>query len=429
MNTPILPDFQKFLIDNKFASEKVASYYAYWASRFISFSNKNSDLNLDLKISKFIDYLASDKNITGWKINQAEEAVKLYLNNFLKNDSSDLNSNLIELKEGECNSSATIILKKMREAIRLKHYSYSTEKTYIDWAQRFYNYVLNEKKKNISELNFDENDLKDFLTYLAITRRVASSTQNQAFNALLFLFKNILNISVNNLGETVRAKRGPKLPVVLSTQEVQKVFAGSSGTRLLILKLIYGAGLRLMDLLRLRVKDIDFDYNTIFIRGGKGDKDRTTMLPQKIREDLIKHIEKVKALHEDDLNKGFGEVSLPNALDIKYPNAPKELGWQYVFPSANLSVDPRSGKIKRHHLNEKTVQNAMKNAVKKAGIIKHATVHTLRHSFATHMLMNGVNIIEIQDLLGHKNVETTMIYTHVMRDMSNAPKSPLDLLK
>ncbi|MBI4652102.1 integron integrase [Candidatus Desantisbacteria bacterium] len=317
----------------------------------------------------------------------------------------------------------------MREAIRLKHYSYSTEKTYIDWAQRFYNYVLNEKKKNISELNFDENDLKDFLTYLAITRRVASSTQNQAFNALLFLFKNILNISVNNLGETVRAKRGPKLPVVLSTQEVQKVFAGSSGTRLLILKLIYGAGLRLMDLLRLRVKDIDFDYNTIFIRGGKGDKDRTTMLPQKIREDLIKHIEKVKALHEDDLNKGFGEVSLPNALDIKYPNAPKELGWQYVFPSANLSVDPRSGKIKRHHLNEKTVQNAMKNAVKKAGIIKHATVHTLRHSFATHMLMNGVNIIEIQDLLGHKNVETTMIYTHVMRDMSNAPKSPLDLLK
>jgi integron integrase len=218
------------------------------------------------------------------------------------------------------------------------------------------------------------------------------------------------------------------LPVVLSIDEVQKIFKHVEGTDLLILQLLYGSGLRLMELARLRVKDIDFVQNLIFVRGSKGDKDRTTILPQTIKGMLEKHLEGTKKLHDQDLAAGYGEVYLPDALERKYPNAAKEWGWQYVFPSSKLSVDPRSGKIRRHHINEKTVQNAVKEAVEKAGIAKHASVHTLRHSFATHLLINGVNIREIQNLLGHKHVETTMIYTHVIRDMVSVPKSPLDSL-
>ncbi|MBI4710829.1 MAG: integron integrase, partial [Nitrospirae bacterium] len=225
-----------------------------------------------------------------------------------------------------------------------------------------------------------------------------------------------------------RAKRGQRLPVVLSVQEVREMFKHANGVSLLILQMLYGAGLRLMEAARLRVKDIDFDSNLIIVRGGKGDKDRTTMLPEAVKEQMPLHLDKVRALHEKDLASGHGDAHLPDALSRKYPNAAKEWQWQYVFPSANLPVDPWSGKIMRHHISERTVQNAVKDAARKAKIAKHVTVHTLRHSFATHLLMNGVNIREVQELLGHKNVETTMIYTHVMRDMSNAPKSPLDSL-
>ena len=215
---------------------------------------------------------------------------------------------------------------------------------------------------------------------------------------------------------------------MLTIDEVKKIFKHLKGLDLLTVQLLYGSGLRLMELIRLRVKDIDFDSNLLFVRGSKGDKDRSTILPGYIKPQLQLHLEKVKALHEKDLKSGYGDVYLPDALGRKYPNAGKEWGWQYVFPSSKLSVDPRSGMIRRYHMSEKTIQNTVRDAVKKAGIVKHATVHTLRHSFATHLLQNGVNIREVQSLLGHKNVETTMIYTHVIRDMSNAPQSPLDAL-
>ena len=211
-------------------------------------------------------------------------------------------------------------------------------------------------------------------------------------------------------------------------EEVQDLFNYVEGKSLLILQLLYGSGLRLRELARLRVKDIDLDANLLFIRDTKGDKDRSTVLPLSIRSQLVQHLEEVKVLHEKDLVSGYGEVYLPNALGRKYPNAGKEWGWQYVFPASKLSVDPRSGKIRRHHFSERSIQNAVRNAAKRAGIIKHVSVHTLRHIFATHLLMNGVNIREIQDLLGHKNLSTTMIYTHVIRDMSDAPQSPLDNL-
>jgi integron integrase len=238
----------------------------------------------------------------------------------------------------------------------------------------------------------------------------------------------VLKTELGDLSKTVRAKRGQKLPVVLSPEEVQALFKHVKGLDLLILQLLYGSGLRLLELARLRVKDVDFGQNLIFVRGSKGDKDRTTILPQTVKNILKKHLDEVKKLHDKDLAGGYGEVYLPDALERKYSNAAKEWGWQYVFPSPKLSVDPRSGKIRRHHITDKTIQNAVKEAVQKAGIVKHASVHTLRHSFATHLLMNGVNIREIQNLLGHKHVETTMIYTHVIRDVVSVPKSPLDSL-
>jgi integron integrase len=240
----------------------------------------------------------------------------------------------------------------------------------------------------------------------------------------LFLFREILRIAIDNLSQTVRAKRGQRLPVVLSAEEVQAIFKHVEGTELLVLQLLYGSGLRLMELARLRVKDIDFSASLILVRNSKGDKDRSTVLPESVIASLRSHLEKVKAIHDKDLESGYGEVFLPDALGRKYPNAAKEWGWQYVFPSSKLSVDPRSGKVRRHHVDEKTVQNGVKEAIKKAGIVKHASVHTLRHSIATHLLMNGVNIREIQNLLGHKHVETTMIYTHVIRDIVSLPKSP-----
>lgn len=270
--------------------------------------------------------------------------------------------------------------------------------------------------------------MKEYLSYLAIKKNVSSSTQNQAFNALLFLYRHILGIEVNGMENTVRAKRGPKLPVVLTVNEVEKIFKLVEGTHLLFIQLLYGSGLRLMELARLRVQDIDFEMNNITVRDGKGNKDRFTILPDYVKTQLKEHLEKVRKLHEKDLKDGYGEVYLPDALERKYPKAGKEWRWQYIFPSARLSVDPRSGKIRRHHISEKAIQSAVANAVRKAGIHKHATVHTLRHSFATHLLLNGVNLREIQELLGHKNINTTMIYTHVVRNMSNQPKSPLDIL-
>lgn len=292
--------------------------------------------------------------------------------------------------------------------------------------KRFFSYIAEIKKTDTFAC--DGEDVKNFLSHLALIHKVSSSTQNQAFNALLFLFREVLKQDLDDLAGTVRARRGMRLPVVLSVEEVKALFAYLAGKGLLVAQLLYGSGLRLMECARLRVKDIDFDGNPLYVRSGKGDNDRTSVLPESVKEGLKGHLEEVKTLHEKDLAAGHGEVYLPDALDRKYPGMGKSWGWQYVFPAQQLSVDPRSGKIRRHHISEKAIQSAIKSALRKAGIVKHASVHTLRHSFATHLLMNGVNIREIQDLLGHKNVETTMIYTHVLRDMSRAPKSPLDLL-
>jgi len=358
---------------------------------------------------------------------QADEAVGLYVKHFLAGNVSALSPNERPASP-DLASDSKALLKKLREALRIKHYSYSTERTYLHWCNSFFKYLSATKNADGLPRRLDETAVREYLSHLAVRQRVSSSTQNQAFNALLFLFRDVLRIDLQDLSQTVRAKRGPKMPVVLSKDEVKRLFDQLDGRDLLIAYILYGTGMRLMEIARLRVQDMDFGMKSIVVKAGKGDKDRITMMPEAVMQLLRDHISCVKTVHEKDLAKGYGEVYLPEGLDRKYPNAGREWRWQYAFPSASLSVDPRTGKVRRHHVSPSTIQKVIATAVKKAGIDKHATVHTLRHSFATHLLMNGVNIREVQELLGHKNVETTMIYTHVIRNMTNAPQSPLDTL-
>jgi len=316
------------------------------------------------------------------------------------------------------------LMEQVRETLRYYHYAKSTEKTYCQWILRFLQFY--EYKRHPKDMGTRE--VERFLSHLATHGKVAASTQRQALNALVFLYREVLDAPLGNTIAPIRSKRKPSPPTVLTEHEVESIFAQMKGTHLLMAQLIYGSGIRLMECIRMRIQDVDFGQGQIFVRSGKGGKDRTTFLPRLVRDDLHNHIERVKALHRKDLEEGFGEVYLPNALNRKYKNAAWETSWQYVFPAKSRSVDPRTGKERRHHVLESGLQKAVKTAVKKAGIHKRATVHTLRHSFATHMLENGVNIRVLQELLGHADVKTTEIYTHVMRKDITELQNPLDRL-
>jgi len=313
------------------------------------------------------------------------------------------------------------LLDQIRDAIRLKHYSYSTEKTYVHWARR---YILYHNKRHPAEMGVAE--IEAFLTHLAKDEHVSASTQNQALNALLFLYRNVLQIDIPVPLHALRAKRSEHLPTVLSKDEVARVLAGMHGLHQLMGKLLYGCGLRLMECFHLRVKDIDFEQSQIIVREGKGEKDRATMLPASLIQPLKNQITFVKNQHERDLAQGYGSVELPFALARKYPTADKEVGWQYLFPSERLSTDPRSGIVRRHHLDPSGLQRAVKAAAKLARIDKPVSPHTFRHCFATHLLEAGYDIRTVQELLGHKDVKTTMIYTHVLNRGPKAVRSPLD---
>ncbi len=337
----ILPDFQGFLTSRGLADEKHAPFYARWVSKFIAFSNNEESTDFSEKKQKFLEQLSRSSGITDWQKEQAKTALKLYFEQFDKN-AAKLYSDPV-LPPANDKTDPRSIIKKLSEAIRIKHYSYRTERAYINWVKSFFEYLTDVKKKGVQK----------------------NGPHKRGCARLL------------------------KLPVVLTKNEVLEIFKHVSGKDKLILQLLYGTGMRIAELACLRVKDIDFETGLIFIRSGKGDKDRSTVLPEYIK---------------------------------------KEFGWQFAFPSVKLSPDRLSGKIRRFYMTPKTIQNAMAEAVKKSGIAKHATVHTLRHSFATHLLLNGVNIREVQKLLGHSHVETTMIYTHVIRDITNVPQSPLDKL-
>jgi len=315
------------------------------------------------------------------------------------------------------------LLDQVRDVIRRKHFSIRTEQSYVDWVRRF---ILFHNKRHPREMA--EAEVTEFLTHLARDGRVAASTQNQALSALLFLYKQVLKQEIGWLEGVERAKRPARMPVVLTHDEVHKIFAHLHGTLRLMAGLLYGSGLRLMECVRLWVKDVDFGYVRIIVRDGKGAKDRVTMLPVNLAKSLERHLQKVKAQHEEDLEAGFGSVFLPNAIARKYPRAAKEWIWQYVFPSSRLSFDPRSpGAAKqRHHIDETLLQDAVKKAVRTSGVNKPATCHRLRHLFATHLLENGYDIRTVQELLGHKDVSTTMIYTHVLNRPGIGVKSPLD---
>lgn len=313
------------------------------------------------------------------------------------------------------------LLDQVRAVIRVRHYSLRTEEAYIHWIKRF---IYFHGRRHPAEMG--EPEITAFLNHLAVKEDVSASTQNQALSALLFLYREVLRKDLKWLEELKRPKRPARLPVVLTRREVEAVLSQLQGTKWLMASLLYGSGLRLMECLRLRVKDVDFEYRQLVVRDGKGAKDRVTMLPESLLELLKKHLERVKVLHEGDLAEGFGEVNMPHALWRKYPNAARQWGWQFVFPSARRSVDPLNGVIRRHHVYENVLQRAIKEAVRNTGTPKPASCHTLRHCFATHLLQGGYDIRTVQELLGHKDVSTTMIYTHVLNKGGRGVVSPLD---
>ncbi len=318
-------------------------------------------------------------------------------------------------------SRPTKLLDQVREIIRLKHYSHCTEEAYVDWIRR---YILFHQKRHPKEMGTAE--IQAFLTHLAVERHVAASTQNQAFSALIFLYREVLHQELPGGIHAIRAKEPQRLPTVLTKEEVHQVFAHLTGAHILPVKLLYGSGLRVLECVRLRVQDVDFARREVLIRQGKGQKDRRTMLPETLILPLQAHLQTVKHLHTQDLAAGYGGVYLPHALAEKYPNAEREWIWQYVFPASKLSKDPRTGITRRHHLDESVLQKAVRQAARQACLPKRITCHTFRHSFATHLLEAGYDIRTIQELLGHKDVATTMIYTHVLNKGGLAVRSPLD---
>lgn len=315
------------------------------------------------------------------------------------------------------------LMDQVREVLRFHHYAYSTERSYISWILQYIRFHNKKHPKDMGKF-----EIESYLSHLAINRHVSASTQNLAFNAIIFLYKQVLNIDFDLDIRASRARLSQRLPVVLTRNEVRDIINCLNGVPKLLTQLMYGCGLRSVEVIRLRVHDIDFGQKQIIVRAAKGNKDRSTFLPSNLFDLLKRQIEKVERLHRDDLENGYGEVYLPHALDKKYPNAAKSMGWQYLFPSNVISKDPRSGKNMRHHQHKSALRKSVSKVVKELNIDKRVSPHVFRHSFATHMLENGANIRMVQTLLGHKNVKTTEIYTHVMSTQFKDIVNPLDAL-
>ncbi len=319
------------------------------------------------------------------------------------------------------NTQSVKLLDKVRDELRLRHYSIRTEQSYIAWIIRYLKHYDNKHPREMGNA-----EIQRYLTHLAVKGKVSSSTQNQALSALIFLYRHVLKTEQVDSINAIRAKRPERLPVVMTHEEAMSVINAMQKTHWIMGMLLYGGGLRSMECLRLRVKDVDFEQNQVIVREGKGAKDRMTILPDTIKTALRKHLKSVKELHRNDLESGGGSVWMPNALDRKFPNASRQWAWQYIFPSKKLSTDPRSGDIRRHHLNESSLHKAVKTAARNAGILKPVSPHTFRHSFATHLLQDGYDIRTVQELMGHADVSTTMIYTHVLNKGPLAVRSPAD---
>ncbi len=421
--------FGEFLLKRSMVTAGKEKYYVIWLRRFLLEQDRLEGNGWEEKLNHFLQLLVGNPRNASWQVNQADHALRLYFVNY--HPLQSVKSVSLNQEQGHANKwvDENIAITKFVKSLRLRHYAYKTEKTYVSWCRRLFAYSAKCHDKNEKgEVPISPSIISDFLAQLAMKLKVAKSTQNQAFSAVLFLCRNVLDIDLSGMEKNVRARGGKKLPLVLSPTEVVGLFAHLSGTSGLILRLIYSGGFRLSECARLRVKDLDFEQDLIFIRSGKGDKDRSTIFATQLQEDVKNHLLRVEELHNRDLKNGYGEVQMPGALGRKYPAACREWGWQYVFPSARISVDPRSLAKRRHHVSDAGIQKAMKKAVRLSGIVKPASVHTLRHSFATHLLLNGVDIRQIQEYLGHKSVETTMIYTHVVKNLRNPAISPFDML-
>ena len=421
---------------------KNADWFVRWAEEFATATRgKALRERSAADIRKFLLELSIQRGIQPWQVNQAEEALVFLYEGFLK---LDLGLNAVHplgpaqglanpnskarqqfrdrtLSKTEEQSRYGQYFSRLRSAIRVRHYSIRTERAYQQWVGRLLSFHRDKSPENI-----DADDIQSYLNYLAEERKVAASTQNQALNAIVFFFKEVLKRDPGDFSDFVRAKRPTHVPEVLTRSEVESLLDAMSGVNQLMAGLLYGAGLRLMECIRLRVKDIDFEARHLTVRDGKGRKDRITMLPERFQHLLKQQLEQARALYEMDLEKGVAGVYIWPGLDRKYPNAAREWIWQYVFPSNRLSVDPRSHTTRRHHVHSSSLQKAVKNAAAKAGLSKRATCHTLRNSFATHLLENGSDIRTVQELMGHSDVATTMIYTHVLNRPGMTVKSPAD---
>jgi integron integrase len=430
--------------------EARAEWYLKWAQRFaVSVPGPLRSRTAE-QITAFLEDLAGQPSVQEWQTAQASAALKILYQDVLNCEwalswpPSGLpagaqsgggqaagcavsNSQNIALSFRDKAPSKEIdilhaeILQRLRTEMRVRHYSISTERTYEQWVRRFIAFHDLKSPKKLGP-----ETVKEYLEYLAEEREISANTQNQALNALVFLYDQILKEPLGSLGDFAKAKRPQRLPVVLTCEEVDRLLGQLTGVKALMAGLLYGCGLRLMECLRLRVKDVDFGLHQVIVRDGKGQKDRVTVLPNRYEQQMKDHLATVKTQHDKDLAKGLGEVYLWPSLARKYPKAAKEWGWQYVFPAERFSADPRSKKIRRHHLHETVLQDAVKQSAIKAGLHKPVSCHVLRHSFATHLLENGYDIRTVQELLGHSDVSTTMIYTHVLNRPGLAVKSPLD---
>ncbi|MEN8254241.1 MAG: integron integrase [Verrucomicrobiota bacterium] len=447
-------DQYRIILGNKGVSQKHAPWYMRRAEEFMRYAGYTDPQGLDREVvEKYLAELGRQNRLEDWQFRQVADAMRILTEDLAKHAwakeidwpfwrgtrkevDKDHATLYREGRESKADFSRYNMdehaaapegmkdtLERIRNVIRRKNYSVRTEQTYLLWCGKFLRFHSCGSPKALSA-----DSVKAYLAYLALKRHVAVSTQKQALNSVMFMFKQVFGMELGDFSDFTRSKRPQRLPVVLGVEEVRKVLAQMQGAQALMSGLMYGAGMRLMECLRLRVQDVDFGYGQIVVRDGKGGKDRVVPLPERYVPHLKKQVELVEKLHLKDLNAGFGEVFVPSSVANKQPKAAWELKWQYLFPASKLSVDRRSGKTRRHHAHESSVQKAVKRAAAEAGIMKRVTCHTLRHSFATHLLEGGADIRTVQELLGHADVSTTMIYTHVMNRPGLSVRSPADLL-
>jgi integron integrase len=413
----LLGRYQWFLKSRKLVGHNELGDYMWGLRSFLVFASgaEQRKRGFDEVRARFGNWLSDHSDVSERQRERALASIQIYRGQFGgKNGPPPASRSMPVDKQA---------LSSLAEQMQVRRYARRTIDTYLTWTKRYFGYC-----ERIGCRATSTDSVKAYLTFLAVQRKVSATTQNQALCALVLFFKLAYEVDLGDLAGTVRARTKRRLPVVLSIDEVRRLMEAMEPKYQLMARLCYGSGLRRIELLRLRVKDLDFAHGVVFVRSGKGDKDRTTLLPATLHSDLHAHLERVQELHDADLAAGRGSVFMPEALARKYPSAPTEWAWQYVFPADKVAVDPASGVVRRHHVMENTFQRAMKRAVRAAKIAKPASTHTLRHSFATHLLLAGTDIREIQQLLGHASVETTMIYTHIVREFKAPASSPLDAL-